>query len=679
MNLLIFFLIFRLSAVLLISLFSLATFTKAITLRCNYYSSEEYGATCEVNQVKINNENVNERLTIENPQYLKQVQYLLFTDSLLEGLPTYLFMAFPQVSRLGFDNSVVDINDNNDFFKYAGNVKQLLITNSDVLRITPNTFKYLNDLEELVLNFNSISKLKSNVFVYNPKLRRIHMTDNKVDSIEETFFNNLRLEFIDLRDNECTRSFVTNPKRTSSPLYNCFSNFDDDNRYPAPSPQIQNSRPQANNNQGQINERPNQGQTYIRPNQQQNQRPVQTPNQGQTYERPNQQQSQQPLQSTNQGQTNERPYQGQINERPNQQQNQRPLQSPNQGQINERPIQQQSQRPIQSTSQGGIGQSLSSPTNQVNNQNQQQAYPANYQSQTTTRKPPTQNSQEYSNQNAQYSNQGSVVRPRPNNQGQGNFQNQPQTNQGAAHQVSNKRPQTQPPQVNSNQDTQAQYYNQGNIGQQNQQPAVGTTDKLNQNVQLQKPVKIHESAIIIPAKPIPQNSGNNKDAIVFPSRAPQSYQIQAQYQQLPNTPKQTTNRKNPNVDSTRNQQTIQQSLVQSQNSFSNGQQAQYQISSSHISQNRNSISTQQQDPQNVLLVRQHVFPEPPADAVIHFQKEFSNHYQQNSQALAAQATAFSQYDGHANHKSLTRNAFVSTPGPIFHPTFNVFAPQSYSG
>lgn len=236
------FCIFRLLGFVFLLMVLIFKESKSIEISCQFFNSEEHGLTCEVNRVTINindeNKSLEVKLRHDSSRRLEEVKYLLFTDSLLESLTTDIFVKFQNVDRLGFDNCVVDVNDNKEFFREARRLKFLLITNSNVLRLTTDTFKYLENLREVVLNDNKIVTVKASAFENNPKLKKIHLSDNKIDNVDPRIFDILRLDFIDLRDNECTRSFVNNPRsnteKLTSQLFRCFRNYE----YLAPEPVI---------------------------------------------------------------------------------------------------------------------------------------------------------------------------------------------------------------------------------------------------------------------------------------------------------------------------------------------------------------------------------------------------------------------------------------------------------
>lgn len=199
-------------------------------LFCKKYHSQEYGITCEINEVRITVNDENAQIELEerlsSPYRAVDAEYLLFTDSIIESIPRQLLAKFENIKTLGFDNCVVDINDNNSFFKNITPLKNLVILNSNIITVTKDTFKYLTNLEELVLNYNRITKLKASSFENNKKLKKLHLSDNKINSIEPKLFEDLRLDFVDLRDNDCAGSFITNPNSNSNDLTKCFQKYE---------------------------------------------------------------------------------------------------------------------------------------------------------------------------------------------------------------------------------------------------------------------------------------------------------------------------------------------------------------------------------------------------------------------------------------------------------------------
>lgn len=238
----------------------------SLKLECTYFNSRTRGLTCEVQEVKIKIENFSDTVNVNekylDPEYEEEekdftvpdeerspeyVKYLLFTDSEIELLPKELFQVFTGVKALGFDNCIVNVVDNDDFFKTARNITELVITRANLFKITSETFKHLPNLEELLLNNNHISVLQKNFFDNNPKLKKLHLADNKIKSIDPYLFEKLKLEFIDLRSNDCARAYVKDPEifseKLSNELNRCFRNFADE----YPSAQRYQSRPSQTN------------------------------------------------------------------------------------------------------------------------------------------------------------------------------------------------------------------------------------------------------------------------------------------------------------------------------------------------------------------------------------------------------------------------------------------------
>lgn len=211
-------------------LFLLFQQSRSLELFCKKYHSQEYGITCEFNEVNITVNDENAQIEIEerlsSPYRAVDAEYLLFTDSIIESIPRQLLAKFEKIKTLGFDNCVVDINDNKSFFKNIRPLKNLVILNSNILKVTKETFKYLTSIEELVLNYNRITKLTASSFENNKKLKKLHLSDNKINSIEPKLFEDLRLDFVDLRDNDCAGSFITNPNSNNNDLAKCFRKYE---------------------------------------------------------------------------------------------------------------------------------------------------------------------------------------------------------------------------------------------------------------------------------------------------------------------------------------------------------------------------------------------------------------------------------------------------------------------
>ena len=154
------------------------------------------------------------------------VRYIPFYESIVEVIPTEIFVTFPNVKNLHLANSrLVEIEQRslkgavnleilnvklNDITQIAAEtfievpkLKKLYLNNNEIKVVHEHAFKNLTKLEILTLNVNHIKYLHKDIFEDLVSLKMFYIYANRIQELPEGLFrNNLMLEEIELYKNQ---------------------------------------------------------------------------------------------------------------------------------------------------------------------------------------------------------------------------------------------------------------------------------------------------------------------------------------------------------------------------------------------------------------------------------------------------------------------------------------------
>jgi Leucine-rich repeat (LRR) protein len=137
------------------------------------------------------------------------------------------------------DSLIIDLTDEDIFFKHLMNLFFLSITGSRINDITRIDYNYLNNLEILILNNNNIEEITNDTFKNLNKLKYLDLSYNLITTIENKSFKDCseictidlsfnKLKYLDkdlIKDLHFLRLFILlgNPKLLLTKNY--FTNF----------------------------------------------------------------------------------------------------------------------------------------------------------------------------------------------------------------------------------------------------------------------------------------------------------------------------------------------------------------------------------------------------------------------------------------------------------------------
>jgi Leucine-rich repeat (LRR) protein len=121
---------------------------------------------------------------VEDFEYLKSLLNLTFLD--LSNNPNIklnqsMFLNLTKLEKLRLSNCGIEmLKDDEDYFLYVPNLKQLILSNNRLLHIPENTFKSLPKLEFLNLDNNHISSWNSSLFTNQPIIKHLSLDNNQI-------------------------------------------------------------------------------------------------------------------------------------------------------------------------------------------------------------------------------------------------------------------------------------------------------------------------------------------------------------------------------------------------------------------------------------------------------------------------------------------------------------------
>lgn len=150
-----------------------------------------------------------QRLSKEDLNNLPNLKYLNLAKNKLSDIETDSFGDLPNLEELDLtDNNLEDIDESS--FQKLRKLRSIYLGNNGLRKLHPSTFSNLPSLQNVSLEGNKIQEIDPYIFSQNPDIENIWLNDNKIKTLEPKTFKDLRkLDFLDLRGNECVNQYFT--------------------------------------------------------------------------------------------------------------------------------------------------------------------------------------------------------------------------------------------------------------------------------------------------------------------------------------------------------------------------------------------------------------------------------------------------------------------------------------
>ena len=150
-----------------------------------------------------------QRLSKEDLKNLPNLKYLNLAKNKLSDIETDSFDSVPNLEELDLtENNLTEVDES--LFQRLRRLRSLYLGNNELRKLHPNTFLYLPSLQNISLEGNEIQEIDPHVFSQNPDIENIWLNDNNIKTLETKTFKDLKkLDFLDLRGNECVNKYFT--------------------------------------------------------------------------------------------------------------------------------------------------------------------------------------------------------------------------------------------------------------------------------------------------------------------------------------------------------------------------------------------------------------------------------------------------------------------------------------